>query len=87
MNHHHRKTLHALFSHPVSGNLSFKEVDHLLQELGAVCHDSDGGRRTVKLNGHSAAFSTHHHSMPPEEIAQMRKYLERCGINPEAYPL
>ena len=33
MNHHHRKTLHALFSHPISANIDFKEVMHLLEEV------------------------------------------------------
>jgi hypothetical protein len=35
MNHrHHRKTLHS-FAHPVSANLDFKKVMHLLEEIGA----------------------------------------------------
>ena len=32
MNHHHRKTLHALFAHPLSANVDFKKVIHLLEE-------------------------------------------------------
>ena len=35
MNHRHRKVLHALFAHPVSANIHFKEVMHVFEELGA----------------------------------------------------
>jgi hypothetical protein len=35
MNHRHRKTLHALFAHPISANIDFKKVMHLLEEAGA----------------------------------------------------
>ena len=31
MNHHHRKALHALFSHPVSANIAMKDVESVLQ--------------------------------------------------------
>ena len=34
MNHRHRKVLHALFAHPISANISFKDVESLLSELG-----------------------------------------------------
>lgn len=36
MNHKHRKTLHALFAHPVSANINYQAVVHVLEELGAV---------------------------------------------------
>ena len=56
MNHRHRKTLAALFAHPVSANIDFKEVVHVLEELGAEIDNKAGSRIGVKLNGHSAAF-------------------------------
>lgn len=88
MNHKHRKTLHAVFSHPMSGNISMKDVEHVFQELGADMHHSTGGRIAVKLAGHTAHFHEHGHSLPKDEVAQIRSFLERCGVNPEAdYPL
>lgn len=35
MNHHHRKVLHAIFSHPVNANIDMKEIEHTLEALGA----------------------------------------------------
>ena len=60
MNHHHRKTLHALFAHPLSANVDFKKVVHLLEDLGAEVDNKPGNRVGVMLNGRSAAF-THAH--------------------------
>ncbi|HMK78418.1 MAG TPA: hypothetical protein VK438_02165 [Xanthobacteraceae bacterium] len=87
MNHHHRKTLHALFAHPVSANIDFKKVVHLLEDAGATLDNKSGNRVGVALNGHSAAFAHAHHDLPKEEVVQVRKFLEKCGITPEKFPL
>jgi hypothetical protein len=87
MNHHHRKTLHALFAHPVSANIDFRKVVHVFEELGAELENRSGSRVNVKLNSHSAAFSHAQHSLPKEEVAQIRKFLETCGVTPDKYPL
>jgi hypothetical protein len=87
MNHHHRKTLHALFAHPISNNIDFKRVVHLLEDLGAEIDNKSGNRIGVKLNGHSAAFTHTHHDLPKEEVVQVRKFLETCGITADKYPL
>ena len=87
MNHHHRKVLHALFAHPVSANIDFKAVEHLLADLGAAIDNKTGIRIGVTLNGHSAAIHHSHHSLPKEEVAEVRKFLEACGVTPTDYPL
>jgi hypothetical protein len=88
MNHRHRKVLHALFAHPVSANISFKDVESLLSELGGEVGHTGHGKLKVELNGHSAAFSTAPHSLPKEEVAQVRKFIAAAGIDPARdYPL
>lgn len=87
MNHHHRKVLQALFAHPVSANIDFKEVVHVLEALGAEIDNKAGNRIGVKLNGHSAAFTHPHHDLPKDEVAQIKKFLTQCGVDPEAYPV
>ena len=87
MNHHHRITLHALFAHPISANIDFKKVVHVLEELGADVENAAGNRVKVKLNGHSAAFTHAQHSLPKEEVVQIKKFLEGCGVTPEKFPL
>lgn len=87
MNHHHRTTLHALFAHPVSANIDFKKVMHVFEELGAELDHRSGNRVSVKLNNHSASFTNAKHSLPKEEVIQIKKFLEACGITTEHYPL
>jgi hypothetical protein len=87
MNHHHRKTLHALFAHPVSANIDFKKVVHLLEDIGAELDNKAGNRVGVKLNGQYAAFRRAHRDLPKEEVVQVRKFLETCGVTPSKFPL
>lgn len=86
MNHKHRKTLHALFAHPISANIDFREVVHVLEALGAEVTNKSGNRIGVKLNGHTAAFTHVHHDLPKEEVVLIKKFLTTCGIDPAAYP-
>jgi len=88
MNHHHRKILHSLFAHPINANISMKDVEHVLAELGGEVRQAKSGKIHVALNGHSANFSHHGHSLPKEEVVQMRKFVTTCGIDPERdYPI
>ncbi len=87
MNHHHRKTLHALFAHPVSANIDFRKVMHVFEELGAEIENSAGNRVKIKLDNHTAAFTHAQHSLPKEEVIELRKFLEQCGVTPDKYQL
>ena len=82
MNHKHRKTLHALFAHPEPANLSPIDVEHVLAELGADIEERSGAKFAVKLNGHTANFHHARHSMPKDEVRQVRKFLEGAGVDP-----
>jgi hypothetical protein len=87
MNHRHRKVLHALFTHPLNANVDFKDVEHVLRELGAEIDNKSGSRIGVTLKGHTAAFHHINHSLPKDEVVQIRKFLETCGITPADFPL
>jgi hypothetical protein len=87
MNHHHRKVLHSLFEHPVSANISFKDVERVLADLGAELDTRSGDRVAVELNGRSAVFHRAHHSMAKDEVVGLRHFLTECGIDAMDYPL
>ncbi len=84
MNHKHRAILEAIFAHPTSGNIDFKEAVHVLEALGAQVDNKSGNRIGVTLNGHSVALSHAHHDLPKDEVMQIKKFLIACGIGPEA---
>ena len=85
MNHRHRKILQAIFAHPVSGNISIRDVEHTLVELGAEISTRKGSRTSVTLNGHSTRFHHGGHSMITEEVVRLRNFLHDAGILPENY--
>ena len=82
MNHKHRLTLHALFAHPVSGNINFKDVKATLEALGAELTHGGHGHISVTLNGRSQGFHDTLHSLPKDAVAAVRKFLEHAGIDP-----
>lgn len=87
MNHHHRKILQSLFAHPISGNISLKDVESVLKELGAEIEIRTGSRIAVTLKGHTHLFHYVSHALPKDEVAQIRKFLTDSGISPEQYPV
>jgi hypothetical protein len=88
MNHHQRQTLHALFAHPISSNIAMNDVQALLKHLGAEIDNRHKSRIGVTLKGHTAVFHTPHHHLPKDEVAQVRRFIETCGIEPARdYPL
>ena len=87
MNHRHRKVLQALYAHPVSANIAVRDVETLFNELGAKVENRHGGRMGVHLNDHFAEFAHRSaHSLTPDQVRQVRKFLTDAGIDPEAFP-
>lgn len=86
MNHRHRKVLHAIFSHPISSNIHFKDLTAVLKELGAEIEDKDGARIGIELNGQKIAIHHAQHDLPKDEVVQVRHFLERCGIAASDFP-
>ncbi len=88
MNHRHRKVLHSLFAHPISANISMRDVTSVFTELGAEVNRSHTGKLSVHLGKHKVNFSTAHHDLPKEEVIQIRKFLESCEVDPQRdYPI
>ena len=88
MNHKHRKTLHSLFAHPVSANISTRSVEAVIKELGGTIEQRHGGRWGVRLNEHFAEFHHESHSLHPNQVRQLSKFLSQAGIDANRdYPL
>ena len=71
----------------MSTNIDVNDVSHVLGELGAEVDHKNGNRIDVFLKGHKAAFHRNSHSLAKAEVLQLRKFLETCGVSPEAYPV
>ncbi len=82
MNAKQRKTLSALFTDPVNGNIEWRHIESLLVALGCQMIEGSGSRVTFILNGQRADF---HRPHPGKEalryrVKDVRKFLQRAGI-------
>jgi len=84
MNSKHRRTLQAIFTDPVNGNLEWRKVEALFVALGAEVYEGSGSRITFILNGIRADF---HRPHPNKEslryrVKAAREFLSLAGIRP-----
>jgi hypothetical protein len=78
------KTLTALYTHPVSANIQWRDVEALFKELGAVVSEREGSRVGVELFGEIRVFHRPHPSPSTDKgaVASIRRWLEEHGVKP-----
>jgi hypothetical protein len=82
-----RRTLEAIFRHPVSGNTAWSDALHLIDRLGTV-HQEPNGRLLFAIGEHRQVFHPPHaKELTPEEVAQLRRFLEGAGATPASVEL
>jgi hypothetical protein len=84
MNSRHRKTLEAIFSEPVNGNLEWSRIEALLIAVGCLVIEGSGSAVTFEKDGRKANF---HRPHPRKEalkyrVKQVREYLTQLGMTP-----
>ncbi len=87
MNHHQRKVLHAIFAHPASANLEMRDIETVLNGLGAEIDSKTKSRIGVRLNGKEVILHLANHTLSRAEVMQVRKFLEACGVSAESFPV
>jgi hypothetical protein len=87
MSHKHEKLIRAIFHDPVSGNIHWREIESLLNHLGATVEQLSGARLRVLLNGVDGILHRPHHSnvLGRQDIWHLREYLARARITPSMY--
>lgn len=90
MGHHHdQKTLEAIHAHPMSMNLKWKDVEHLLGSLGATMEIAHHGREVkAGLNGVDRTLHLPHGTIieSKDQMADLRRFLDEAGVNAQALP-
>jgi HicA toxin of bacterial toxin-antitoxin, len=73
----HEKTLAAVFSDPVRGNLRWKDLEAMLEYFVATITEGSGSRVRVYLNGRKAVFHRPHSSPDTDKgaIRSLREFL------------
>lgn len=88
MNHKHRKVLHALFADPACAKIAPCAVESIIEELGGTVEQRHGGRIGFRLNDHFAEFNHPQHTLHPDEVRRISKFIMNVGVDPARdYPL
>ena len=84
MNNHHRKTLAAVFRDPVSGTISWADIEGLLVAAGARIIEGRGSRVRFEKNGEIETFHRPHPAKEAKryQVRAARDFLERMGVRP-----
>lgn len=87
MSHKHQNFLHAIFHDPLSSNIHWREVESLLNHLGATVEPAHGARFRVVLNQREFFLHHPHHSnvCAKQEIKYLRECLASAGVTPSSY--
>ncbi len=87
MSHKHLSLLRSVFQDPPPANLHWREVESLLNHLGASIESSHGARFKVTLNGISDFIHHPHHgsACTRDLVKQVREFIAHAGISPASY--
>jgi hypothetical protein len=87
MSHKQAQLLRALFQDPISGNIHWREIESLLNHLGATIETGHGARFRIVLNKREYFLHHPHHSnvFSKQDIKPLREFLASAGISPSSY--
>jgi len=80
----HDRTLAALFRQPTSGDIKWRDVEALLESLGAELEERAGSRVAVFLSGRTAVFHRPHPgpNLDKGAVRDVRRFLKSTGAVP-----
>lgn len=87
MSHKHAAVLRSIFQDPLPANLQWREIESLLNNLGAEISPGHGARFKVLLNGVEGTLHHPHHgnTMSRQDLKVLREYLGHAGVSPSVY--
>lgn len=84
MNSKQRRTLAAIYRNPVSGTLSWADIESLLVSIGCKVVEGNGSRVTFNFEGNLTSFHRPHPEKEAKryQVRDAREFLKRIGIEP-----
>jgi hypothetical protein len=78
-----RRTLDAIFHHPVPHNLSWMDTLNLLTHLGSAEEKADGKYSLTIKGQHLIFHKPHGKHLDAREVTELRHYLASAGVSPQ----
>ena len=87
MSHKYTNLLRSIMNDPLSANVHWREVESLLNHLGADVEPSHGARFKVTLNDVTDFLHHPHHGSvcTKDLIKKLRDFLTHAGVSLSAY--
>lgn len=87
MSHKQEHLLQAIFHDPISTNIHWREVESLINHLGAEVESLSGARLRVTLNKMEGILHRPHHgnTLDRNGVQHLREFLARAGATPSQY--
>jgi len=78
----HQTTLNAIFAKPVRSGIDWKNIEALLQALGALISEGSGSRVRIVLNERKAVFHRPHPHKETDKgaVGSMKRFLSEAGV-------
>jgi hypothetical protein len=78
----HQTILDAIFATPVRSGIVWKDIEALLEALGAEISEGNGSRTRIALNGCKAVFHRPHPRKETDKgaVVSMRRFLTQAGV-------
>jgi hypothetical protein len=82
MSHKHDNLLHSILDEAPASNIHWREIESLLNHLGAHLEPANGARFKVALNGVTDFLHHPHHSSvcTRDHIKHLRAFLMHAGV-------
>lgn len=78
----HSRTLKAVFTDPVQSGILWRDIETMLNSLGAEISERRGSRICISLNGIDAVFHRPHPRKETDKgaVCSMRRFLKEAGV-------
>jgi hypothetical protein len=86
LNNHHRNTLEAIFSHPTSGNIEWRQVVSLLEAVGTVTPEHNGKLKVTLGSETEMLHVPRGKDIDRQMILDLRRMLTGIGLAPADTP-
>ena len=82
LNKKQKNTLKSIFENPIRSDVVWKDIESLLQALGAELAEGKGSRIRIYLNGVRAVFHRPHPRKETDKgsLKSMRRFLISAGV-------
>jgi hypothetical protein len=83
LNNHHQNTVDAIFGHPASGNVEWRQVLSLIEAIGTATHEHNGKLKITVGTETEVLEPPRDKDIDDQMIVDLRRMLSGAGYAPQ----